>query len=552
MKKLFYCILLFLTTSLFGAIDKNMLFVVANSNDANSLELAREYCAMREIPKKNIIEISIPKNNGYLSRADYFKHLENPLMEALVKKGALSAFDLNVFDSLGRREIMLTRVNLDFLVLCKGIPWGILEEKSAQKVPFHSASAACVDSEISARFLKPKNNNVFGGFLKNPAFAQDFAKWRSSGVIRVARLDGASFEDVKNMLSKTMLVEQNGLRGRAYIDKSRYAELGDKWLDVATKVLSEAGFDVSVDSAKPVMGLDSRMDGVAFYFGWYSTYPCGYFAIPKFALADGAIGWHIFSYSARSFTKNQWSATFVAKNSALTDGNVFEPYLALTRNIGVFTKLLFSSENLLPAEVAFASLMALSWQNTYLGDPLYNPFKKNLDAQLKDIEVGKIDNLSQYVIIRKANLIEKQSGKTSSLNFLRKYIGKIPDIALIWKIAQLSDSGAEKLKLASALFYREFYKDINYVGLAFEVAKSVLEESPKDALAFYEAIFYAQKNIDSIARAAAKKAELASEKCGIPVSEDIRALLNKMAREEIVRQEKARQAKAKKAKADKK
>ncbi len=535
MKKIVCGIFAFFALSLFAAIDKDKVFVVANNNDANSMELARYYCSMRAIPEKNIVALAMPKNNGFLSRADYFKFVENPLMEALVKNGALSAIDLAVVDDKGRREVMLTRVNLDYLVLCKGIPWAISEEKSEKPPAATNATAACVDSEISARFLKQKK---FNGFISNPSFGKVDEQWRIKGLIRVARLDGATFDDVKKSLTKMMSAEQNGLRGRVYIDKSKYAKQGDDWMDSAAKIFIEAGYDVSIDDKRAVMGLDARMDGAAFYFGWYSGSPCGYFSIPEFSLADGAIGWHIFSFSGYSFAKNRWVSSFVSKNAAVTDGNVFEPFLALTRNIRVFTRLLFSTETqVLPSEAGFASLLGLSWQNMYLGDPLYNPFKKDLQAQLNDIENGKIDEFSQYAVIRKANLIDKQQGRVQALNFLRRYIVKIPDVALIWKIAEFSEELSAKQKFAQALYERGFYRDVQYVGLAFEVANFLMKDNSKDALAVYEGIFDAHRKSMSLRRLAAKKAELAAQKCGLNVSASVKDELNKMVQEEIKKAE---------------
>ena len=341
--------------------------------------------------------------------------------------------------------------------------------------------------------------------------------------------------------------EQMGLRGRVYIDKSKYAKLGDDWLDGATKLFSELGFDVSVDNDKATMGFGSRMDAAAVYFGWYSIRPCGYFTMPKFSLADGAIGWHIFSFSASSFAKTSWASTFVSKNAAITDGNVFEPFLALTRNIDVFVKLLYLKRaSLLPSEAAFASLPVLSWQNMYIGDPLYNPFKKDIKQQLADIENGNIDELSQYSIIRVANLIDRQRGRKEALAFLNQNKGKMPDNAILWKIIEFSDSEREISDNATELLQRAIYKNPQYVGLAFELGNLLLKlnRSP-DALGLFEDIFATYKYPVGLNRLAAQRAELASNKCGEDVSAPVRDVLNKIVQEQVKALERKKNSKKK-------
>ena len=543
MRKIFQLLLMFSILPVFAEIDKDKIFVVANSNESASLDLAWHYCKLRDIPQKNIISLKIPEHKGYLTRAEYIEHLENPLLSELLSRGAISALDIGSKDSLGRRDFMLTRINTDFIVLCKGIPWGVYGDSKKTAID-PKTSAACVDSEISARFLK---QDSFKGFVQNKAFGKSAEFWRSFGLIRVARLDGCDYESIKNNLSKMLKAEQMGLRGRVYIDKSKFAKLGDDWLEAAAKFFGELGFDVSVDNEKATMGFDSRMDAAAVYFGWYSTRPCGYFTMPKFSLADGAIGWHIFSFSALSFAKTSWASTFVSKNAAITDGNVFEPFLALTRNIDVFAKLSYLKRaNLLPSEAAFASLPALSWQNMYIGDPLYAPFKKDIKQQLADIENGNIDDLSQYSIIRVANLIDRQRGKKEALAFLNQNKGKMPDNAIVWKIIELSVSESEKSDNATVLLQRAIYKNPQYVGLAFELGELLLKlNRSQEALDLFEGIFAMYKTPIGLNRLAAQRAEEASSKCGKDVSVPVRTVLNKIAQEQIKALERKKNAKKK-------
>ncbi|MBO5255293.1 MAG: TIGR03790 family protein [Opitutales bacterium] len=251
--------LVFFATCLLNAsIDNKKVFVVANMLDRHSVELAKSYCKYRAIPEKNIILLDIPKNTGIVSRDFYVHYIENILFLKLIELGAINALDLKSNDSYGRGQLILSRINLDYLVLCKGIPWGVSDrEKSKRKAISFANSDASVDSEISARFLP---SNKYKGFMKNPAFAKTGEEWRLYGLIRVARLDGASFDDVKKMLQNTQDVESRGIVGRAYFDKCKRAKLGDDWIDSAAKILKEHGFDISIDESRTVMNLGHRMD----------------------------------------------------------------------------------------------------------------------------------------------------------------------------------------------------------------------------------------------------------------------------------------------------
>ena len=527
-----------------AAVSPSKVFVVANSAVDGSTELARYYCKTRSIPQKNIILIDLPlpkistprgittdELNGFVPRKTYLDKIETPIIKQLVSLGAIEAFPLGGSDPLGRENLLPTRINFDYLVLCKGVPWGISTRAAKAKIiNKFSTEESSVDSELSARFLKMKS---LKGAVPNPAFKRFGDEWKSYMLLRVARLDAITFSDARKLIYNALYAETNGLRGRAYIDKSHYAKLGDKWLDSAAKLLISEGFDTTVDNLSAVMDYDARFDAPAVYFGWYSTAPCRYFTVPAFSCAPAMIGWHIYSFSALSLTdKNFWTPTFAAKNSAATDGNVFEPYLSLTRNIDVFADCLFAKK-MLPSEAAFAALPSLSWQNIYIGDPLYNPHKTPLSAQLENVARGKIDAYSQYSLIRNANLIAKTDGNAAAASYLKQFEGKLPDTALVWKIAELTPSRENILRAANLLFGRKIFNDPQYTGLAFEIAAALQKHSePRLALNYYESII----SNDTLAFAhplAAKRAEAAAKKASLDVSQKTRKILNKIAAEEI-------------------
>ena len=547
MKRIFTFLIFLFSSFLFGDVLPEKIFVVANASDDKSVELAKFYCQQRNIPLKNIIALDIPKNNGFVPQKVYLEKIETPLFSELVKRGAVEAMDLGITDILGRRELMLTRLNLDFLVLCKGLPWGISTRQPLNRsVNKPDTEEASVDSEISARFLRQKS---FKGVVKNPYYRRTGDSWRAFGIVRVARLDGKTFDDVKKSIEAGLNVEKRGLRGRAYFDKSKKAKLADDWLDAAKKSIEKLGFDVSVDEDVGVMSFGSRFDYPSIYFGWYASSPCGYFSMPSFQCADGMIGWHIYSFSALSLERYDfWSPMFVAKASASTDGNVFEPFLHLSRHIDVFAELVFG-KSVLPSEAAYSSVLAFSWQNIYFGDPLYNPLKHSLDAQLVDIKNGKIDELSQYSVLRKANLIESKQGKNEALKFISLYIGKIPDTALLWRVCQMSERKEQKLNIIDSLLARDVYNNIQYVGLAFEIGDALQKlNEHKKALDLYEKILAKYNAPQALLRLSAMRAEQTAKACNGRISEKAQKIIEEIQKEKIRKMQKELEKKQKKVK----
>jgi tetratricopeptide (TPR) repeat protein len=96
----------------------------------------------------------------------------------------------------------------------------------------------------------------------------------------------------------------------------------------------------------------------------------------------GAFAYHLHSFSAdtlRSATRN-WCGPLLAKGATCTMGCVYEPYLIFTPNIASFLETLANGGTF--GEAAWASQLALSWQNTVIGDPLYQPFQKKTLPEL--------------------------------------------------------------------------------------------------------------------------------------------------------------------------
>jgi tetratricopeptide (TPR) repeat protein len=118
------------------------------------------------------------------------------------------------------------------------------------------------------------------------------------------------------------------------------------------------------------------MSYIAFYAGWYGGAADGPFVEPSVEFMPGAFAYHLHSFSADTLrsTKFNWCGPLLAQGATCTLGCVYEPFLQLTPNIASFAQNFFGGGTF--GECAYASQIAVSWQTTVIGDPLYQPFKK--------------------------------------------------------------------------------------------------------------------------------------------------------------------------------
>ena len=116
------------------------------------------------------------------------------------------------------------------------------------------------------------------------------------------------------------------------------------------------------------------MTDAAAYYGWHSADINGPFAASDFSFIPGAVAVHLHSYSATTLhdSKKGWSGPLVEHGASASLGNVYEPYLPFTTDLGVFATALLSGRNL--AESYYSAQPVLSWMSVCVGDPLYRPY----------------------------------------------------------------------------------------------------------------------------------------------------------------------------------
>ena len=367
--------------------DAAATLVVFNENDRDSGELARFYAEKRGVPKDQIIGLKCAKTEE-ISREEYDRTIAEPLRRA---------FTANFWWKLRDPENPAGGVEsnkIRFVALMRGVPLKIAAaanypgDKLTGPAPVGSNNAAAVDSELSVLGLRTR---VISGVLGNPYFRSfsSIADVRRPELMLVCRLDAPTPEIVRRMITDSLAAEEEGLAGFAYIDARSiddpgYIE-GDNWLFALANAARRRGTPVVLDNGPGLFPNDYPMTQAALYFGWYTEHASGPFVRPDFRFVRGAVAVHIHSFSASTLRDplRNWVAPLLSAGAAATMGNVYEPYLALTPQLDVFHDRLRAGFTF--AESAYMSQRVLSWMTTFVGDPLYRPFKGAVELEERPV-----------------------------------------------------------------------------------------------------------------------------------------------------------------------
>ena len=373
--------------------------VIYNSRMPESKAVAEHYAAARQVPAKQVFGFALTTNE-VMTRADFTDFLQQPLAEKL-EVAKLWKFGKVTFPATNgqpaRVENRVVKSKIRYAVLCYGVPLKIepsskLEEMAEKiaRTEFRRNEAA-VDSELAWLPIL-KLDVMLTGPLPNPFYlTTNRASLNvTNGILLVARLDGPTPEIASALVDKALEAESNGFWGRAYfdargLDNTNSYFQGDQWILTGAEICRQLGFDCETDTNGDTLPASLPMSHIAVYAGWYANDACGPFLQSKMEFMPGAFAYHLHSYSAdtlRSPTRN-WCGPLLAKGATCTMGCVYEPFLQFTPNIASFLQSIGNGWTF--GEAAWASQLALSWQTTVIGDPLYQPFKKTppeLHAQL--------------------------------------------------------------------------------------------------------------------------------------------------------------------------
>ncbi|MFT3782738.1 MAG: TIGR03790 family protein [Nibricoccus sp.] len=487
------CLRLCLFTALLGCGGVSRLFadelafrvvVVANSDDPESLAIAKHYMERRHIPPANLVALPMPRNELVQWR-EFIAKVYQPLQDQLVAKKWIQAIGSTLSDDLGRKKYAITDHKIAYLVVCRGVPLKIEDDPSLLKPnpPFTDrgelrTNRGAVDAELA---LLAVSGYPINAFVLNPLFNKLHPSFIDEAkVVKVSRLDGPTANDAMALVDNAILAEERGLVGRAYIDRGGQYPEGEQWLEAASRQIEALDFDVDVERSSKVFSAIARFDAPVLYFGWYANGACGPFTQPGFRFPPGAIALHIHSFSAQTLHSADlnWCGPLVAHGVTATFGNVHEPYLSYTHHIDVLMAALASGKNL--GDAAYCALPALSWQEVVIGDPLYRPFARSFAEQWQYREKGD-DEFFAYVTIREANRLVRSGQIDQAQALLRDACDARPLLPLAISLAKSLRQSGNDSEAVALLKSRLPLKNIaaSQIGIGVEMARLLQEGGAK-------------------------------------------------------------------------
>jgi len=445
--------ILFVLTATFARAGGDEVVVVYNSRLPESKAVAEHYAAMRQVPAGQVFGFELTTNE-VMTRTEFTDTLQKPLAEKL-EAAKIWKFDTIDYPAAnGQPAHTQSRVvesKIRYVALCYGVPLKIspssLIEELAQKITREEfrRNEASVDSELTWLPLSRSPVSLTGP-VPNPFYTTTnrLALNCTNGFLLVARLDGPTAEIANHLVDKAMEAESNGFWGRAYfdargLDKTNTYYQGDLWMLTAAEICRLQGFDVETDTNADTWRPSFPMSHIAFYAGWYEGTVSGPFLNKQVEFMPGAFAYHLHSFSAEflRIPNSGWCGPLLARGATCTMGSVYEPYLSFTPNIASFAQSLCSGWTF--GESAWACQVAVSWQNTVIGDPLYQPFKKAPPALHAELERTH-NPLVEWSLNRLMNLDLTRGMRAPQLStFLENAPETTKSAVLTEKLAQLYD-----------------------------------------------------------------------------------------------------------------
>ncbi len=384
--------------------------VVYNRAAPESQGVAEYYAKQRSVPSNQVLGLTLPTTES-ISRSDYLTRLEQPLLKWLEEQRLVTYGPATNRAPSGRAYRQLFGGRIRYIVLCYGVPVRILRDSTLVETPapprpeLAGRNEAAVDTQLAIAPLAD-HGYPWSGPIPSPFLATTNRALMNpaNSLFMVTRLDGPSAAIARGLVDQARDAETNGLWGRAYFDarglatNSPYHD-GDVMMRNAAEVARQIGFETTLDQAGATFSAGFPMSQIALYAGWYDQVVSGPFTQPTVEFMPGAFAYHLYSFSASTIrSSNSWVGTLLQKGATCTMGCVDEPYLAGTPDIGLFTAR-FVALGFTFGEAAYASIPALSWQVTVIGDPLYRPFSRPPPELLESLQRRNSDRLAWYYLL---------------------------------------------------------------------------------------------------------------------------------------------------------
>ncbi len=252
-----------------------------------------------------------------------------------------------------------------------------------------SETASAFDSELALLWWPDTYSRH--RWIDNPLYFRTRSSphhFKSPPVLMVMRLDGPTDAIVREMIVTGIKVERQGLTGQVVLDargkpvSDPYGFYDQTLRNLANLLNAHTSLKVTLDDAEPLMPPHSQKD-VALYCGWYSLRHY----VPCCAFNAGAVGFHVASFELMSLhnpAETGWVRGLLSSGVVATLGPVAEPYLQSFPRADEFFPLLLTGK--LPlADVYWQTTPWVSWMQTCIGDPLYNPYRVNTPLNEQDV-----------------------------------------------------------------------------------------------------------------------------------------------------------------------
>jgi len=387
------------------ALEPADILVIANKDVAESLQIARHYCARRGVPEKNILALPLGAAlNDTISRQDYDSQLAEPIRRKF-----------STDELLGKIKCLLTIYGVPIKVGGRGVLSGregkLAELKALAEQEKNKGEKLKLDGLLDSPQYKQSTRRLaqlqqiidgISGRETNASVDSELSmvlfdsyelyRWQpnsllgspneflglGSRTLMVSRLDGPDTGIAMGLVDKAMAAEKTGLKGIAYIDsrgiktKNMYGRYDESLRNLAGFTRSRTNIPVREERAAQLFAPGSCPQA-AIYCGWYSVRKY----VDAFDFVEGAIGYHIASFEAmnlRDPNSTQWCPAMLRDGITATLGPVSEPYLRAFPEPRVFFAKLYEGNCIV--EAYYRTKPFNSWQMLLIGDPLYRPFIK--------------------------------------------------------------------------------------------------------------------------------------------------------------------------------
>jgi len=383
-----------------AALEPNEILLIANTDQAASMKLARYYCEKRGVPSGNIIPVSLGTQlRDSIGRGDYEKRLAGPIRRTFATR-----------DDLGHIECLVTTYGVPFKVGRRDPLSGFdgqlkqlrqslqeqndavaqLEKDGQANTPAwqeRRARAMQIQMDIDRIEGKETDASVDSELAMVLSGPYELHRWQPNlwptpgphpfKTLMVCRLDGPSYNIAKGLIDKALAAEAKGLKGSACFDSRGltgdgiYSYYDQSLRDLARLTQLWTGMTVREEQTEALFEPGSCPQ-TALYCGWYSLQKY----VDAFDFVDGAVGYHIASFEAaalRDPKSLQWCPAMLQDGITATLGPVNEPYLFAFPEPRAFFGALYDGRCLV--EAYFLTERFTSWQMVLIGDPLYKPFK---------------------------------------------------------------------------------------------------------------------------------------------------------------------------------